>query len=248
MNNIILSVDGLNIEYDGVKILENITFDIDYGDYVGIVGPNGSGKTTLVKILVNIIKAYQGKITYNNIKKGDIGYLPQNSFKINKAFPGKVREVVSSGLLGKKNFPRYISKKEWKNVDELLKKLKIENLANKSMGNLSGGEQQRVLLARTLISKPKILFLDEPTSALDPSIREDFYQLIHNINKEDGVTVIFITHDVGGIGKHTSKMLYLDRGIVFYGNYEDFCHSNKMTEYFGSVSQHQFCWRHTNDS
>jgi zinc transport system ATP-binding protein len=248
MNNIILSVDGLNIEYDGVKILENITFDIDYGDYVGIVGPNGSGKTTLVKILVNIIKTYHGKITYNNIKKGDIGYLPQNSFKINKAFPGKVREVVSSGLLGKKKFPRYISTDEWKNVDELLKKLKIENLANKSMGNLSGGEQQRVLLARTLISKPKILFLDEPTSALDPSIREDFYQLIHNINREDGVTIIFITHDVGGIGKYTSKMLYLDRGIVFYGNYEDFCHSNKMTEYFGSVSQHQFCWRHTNDS
>ncbi|WP_320047665.1 metal ABC transporter ATP-binding protein [uncultured Ilyobacter sp.] len=247
MNDIIISVDKLNIDYNGIRILENISFDVNAGDYIGIVGPNGSGKTTLVKTMVGILKSSMGSIKYHDVSPGEIGYLPQKSFKLDKTFPGKVREVIASGLLGKKRFPRYLSKEEWKNVDELLKKLKIEKLADKSIGNLSGGQQQRVLLARALVSKPKILFLDEPTSALDPKVRNEFYELLKDINLRENVTILFVSHDVGGIGKHTSKMLYLDRSLVFYGNYDEFCQSDKMTAYFGPISQHQFCWRHTHD-
>jgi zinc transport system ATP-binding protein len=247
MNNTIISVDKLNIAYNGVTVLENISFTVKKRDYIGIVGPNGSGKTTLVKTMVGIVKDSEGSIKYHGVSPGEIGYLPQKSFKVDKTFPGKVREVVSSGLLGKKRFPRYLTREEWKGVDELLKRLKIEQLADKSIGNLSGGQQQRVLLARALVSKPKILFLDEPTSALDPKVRNDFYELLKEINTQEEVTILFVSHDVGGIGKHTSKMLYLDRSLVFYGNYDEFCQSDKMTAYFGPISQHQFCWRHTDD-
>jgi zinc transport system ATP-binding protein len=111
---------------------------------------------------------------------------------------------------------------------------------------LSGGQQQRVLLARAMVSSPKLLVLDEPTSALDPSIREGFYELLTTLNKDDNVTILLVTHDIATVGKYTNKMLYLDRKLHFYGDYEEFCKSKRMTEYFGNITQHQICWRHMN--
>ena len=95
------------------------------------------------------------------------------------------------------------------------------------------------------MNSPKMLILDEPTSALDPQIREEFYEIISDLNTADNVTIMLVSHDVGSIGKYTKKMLYLDRKLVFYGGYDEFCKSEEMTKYFGFFAQHQFCWRHT---
>ncbi|MFZ7102850.1 MAG: metal ABC transporter ATP-binding protein [Peptococcaceae bacterium] len=248
MSNI-LNVRDLTIKYGRHEALSKISFQVDQGDYIGIVGPNGSGKTTLMKGLLGLLPLHQGEIRFCRELQGSgfIGYLPQKAVANDKLFPAKVKEIVSIGLLGGKRTPQIFSKKDWKKVETILTKLRILDLKEKKIGDLSGGQQQRVLLARAMVSSPKILILDEPTSALDPKIREEFYELLRELNRKEGVTVLLVSHDIGSIGKYTEKMLYLDRRLVFYGTYEEFCSSQEMTEYFGFFGQHQFCWRHTDN-
>ncbi len=248
MMNSILRVKNLTMKYGKYEVLSNINFDVKEGDYIGIVGPNGSGKTTLMKGLLGLLPSYEGNIDYSKEIEGskDIGYLPQRAITNDSLFPAKVKEIVAIGLLRNKRFPKFFTKEDYKKVERVLKKLKIEDLKDKKIGSLSGGQQQRVLLARAMVGSPRILILDEPTSALDPKIREEFYGLIKELNRNERVTILLVSHDISSIGKYTSKMLYLDRRLVFYGSYDEFCNSKEMTEYFGYFSQHQFCWRHGN--
>lgn len=239
----ILEIKNLSVSYGKNKILEKISFDIKDGEYIGIVGPNGSGKSTLIKAIAGILP-YEGEIKLN--EKIKIGYLQQNIITGDKLFPAKVREIVGMGLLAEKKFPKRFNLKDKKKIESVLEKLNILELKENKMSNLSGGQQQRVLLARALISNPNILILDEPTSALDPKIRNEFYDVLKKIHIEENVTVLFVSHDIGSIGKYTNKMMYLDRKLVFFGTYDEFCKSKNMTEYFGFISQHQFCWRHVN--
>lgn len=245
MSNI-LSVENLVMKYGKTEVLTDISFEIQEGDYIGVVGPNGSGKTTLMKVLLGLLSPNQGKIQYNQNALGGsfIGYLPQKAVTNDKVFPAKVKEIVSMGLLANKRYPRFITSQDHERINRILERLKIADLKDRKIGNLSGGQQQRVLLARAIVNSPKVLILDEPTSALDPQIREDFYEIIGDLNENDKVTVLLVSHDVGSIGKYTKKMLYLDRRMVFFGSYDEFCKSKDMTEYFGFFAQHQFCWRH----
>ena len=249
MMNKILSVKNLTMKYGRYEVLSNINFEVEKGDYIGIVGPNGSGKTTLIKGLLGLLPVYQGEIQFDReIKeKRFIGYLSQKVVANDRLFPAKVKEIVSTGLLGNKRLPAIISKKDLYTINKILEKLGIYDLKDRKIGNLSGGQQQRVLLARAMVSSPGILVLDEPTSALDPAIREEFYGLINQLNKDDKVTILLVSHDVSSIGKYTRKMLYLDRRLVFYGSYEEFCKSEEMTRYFGYFAQHHFCWRHSGE-
>jgi zinc transport system ATP-binding protein len=173
-----------------------------------------------------------------------IGYLPQATTITNKSFPASVAEVVSTGLLGTKSFPRSLSGSDWRRVTAILEVLDIGHLHKEQIGNLSGGQTQRVLLARAMVAEPAILILDEPTAALDPATREHFYETISRLNQEQGTTILLITHDSGTIGQYASKMLYLDRKLVFYGSFADFCHSPDMAQYFGDSSQHLMCHQH----
>jgi zinc transport system ATP-binding protein len=156
-----------------------------------------------------------------------------------------VAEVISIGLINANKVPQKSTISEKQKIDIILDKLKIKKLKLKKIGTLSGGQQQRVLLARAMVNSPELLILDEPTSALDPSIREDFYQLLQKLNEEEKITIMLVSHDIGSLGNFAKKLLYLDREIVFYGGYKDFCKSEKMTSYFGYMSQHQICGRHT---
>ncbi|WP_010243927.1 metal ABC transporter ATP-binding protein [Acetivibrio cellulolyticus] len=242
----ILKVEKLSMRYGKTEVLTDINFDVEEGDYIGVVGPNGSGKTTLMKGLLGLLPPGSGKIEYNKSILGSSfpGYLPQKTVSNDKLFPAKVKEIVSLGLLANKRYPRFISSGDNERIMAVLEKLKISELKDRKIGNLSGGQQQRVLLARALVNNPKMLILDEPTSALDPQIREELYEIIRTLNAEDKVTVLLVSHDVGSIGKYTKKMLYLDRRMVFFGSYAEFCKSKDMTEYFGFFAQHHFCWRH----
>jgi len=246
----ILAVRGLSFRYNSSEVLHDVSVTIRAGDYVGLVGPNGSGKTTLIKIILGLLKPYSGKITLFGTE-GDafsgwdrIGYLPQKISALNPRFPATVREVVAMGLLANKGFPKYLTRSDGGAIDGALELLDIGNLKHRSIGELSGGQQQRVLVARAIVNDPEFLILDEPTAALDPETRERFFALLQRLNRERGVTIIIVTHDIGSIGKYTSKLLYVDKSIVFFGSFDDFCMSSEITEMFGAYAQHIICHRH----
>jgi zinc transport system ATP-binding protein len=225
MNNI-LQVNNLTVKYGRSEVLTNVSFEIDKGDYVGIVGPNGSGKTTLIKAILGLIPIHSGSILYANKNKNLIGYLPQRAISNDRIFPGKVEEIVATGLVSTKACQLLMGKGCKKAVQSILESLKISDLADKRIGNLSGGQQQRVLLARALINNPELLILDEPTSALDPMVREDFYNTLAELNKNNGTTILLVSHDISTIAQYAGKILYVDRKLIFWGNTKEFLNTD----------------------
>ena len=246
----VLAVHELGCRHGEVEALCGISFEVTAGDYLGIVGPNGSGKSTLVRAVLGLESPCHGSISLFGTPRERfsewrrIGYLPQNIGPLNPAFPATVEEVVQLGLLSGKRLPRRIGRHDRQRVAELLEVLGITHLKRRMIGELSGGQQQRVMLARALANAPELLVMDEPTAALDPEIRDRFYDLVGRLNREEGVTVLLITHDTGVIGRHASRMLYLDKQVLFYGSFDDFCHSPEMAVFFGEHSQHLICHRH----
>ncbi len=231
-------------------MLEDINIQVCRGDYVGIVGPNGSGKSTLVKALLGLVDICGGGASLFGSSLAEfkdwrrVGYLPQSLHMVNPVFPATVHETVGLGLLSLKRFPKRLNLNDRLKIDETLEEPGIYELRHKLIGELSGGQLQRVLLARAIVNDPELLILDEPTAALDPETRERFYTMIGNINRTRGVTVLLVTHDSGAIGQHASKMLYLDKKVLFFGSFEEFCHSPEMSSLFGEHSQHLMCHRH----
>ena len=189
----------LDIGYDGKAVVSGLNLKINDGDYLCIVGENGSGKPTLMKTLLGLIPLLGGSI--QGLNKNDIGYLPQIS-DIQKDFPATVEEVVLSGT--KKLFYR---KKEKDLMRFNLERLNIANLSKCKFSELSGGQRQRVLLARALCASKKILLLDEPVSGLDPKATAMMYEIINKLNKEDGMTIMMISHDLNGSLKYASNVL-----------------------------------------
>lgn len=245
----LLTIQDLAVRYGKHQVLSGISFIINKGDYIGIAGPNGCGKTTLIKAMLGLLPAAEGQIIFNSNSESSptIGYLPQKAIQSDNLFPATVREIVAMGLLAPKKGARFYNARDQEKVSGILIRLGIADLSHHKIGSLSGGQQQRVLLARALVGTPSLLMLDEPTSALDPQIRDSFYELLSDLNRADGVTILLVSHDMASIGKHTKKLLYLDRRIVFFGTYDQFCHSEEMSSYFGPLSQHQICWRHSRD-
>lgn len=246
----VIEVNGLYCRYGSTHALSDVGFRVEPGDYVGIVGPNGSGKSTLIRAILGLVERDEGDIRMFGVPLPEftdwqrIGYLPQSLNLFSPSFPATVTEVVRLGLLSGKRFPRRIGKGDAARVDEVLEQMGIADLRRAMIGELSGGQQQRVLLARALVNRPELLILDEPTAALDPETRDRFYALLAEGNKKQGVTVLLVTHDSATIGNWASKLLYLDKKLIFYGTFREFCLSNEMTGHFGGASQHQICQLH----
>ena len=247
----ILSINKLCFGYGPVEVLSDITFDVESGDYIALAGPNGGGKTTLIKAVLGLAGKYSGiaELFGQDMKSfGDwdrIGYLPQRVNAFNPLFPATVKEVVALGLLSQKHFPKQFNRNDTAKITQTLELMDISDLKDKLVGELSGGQQQRVFLARSLVSGPSLLILDEPSTALDPLSRESFFELIKKLNHDQGTTIILITHDTAQIGQYANRLLYLDKKVIFYGRFADFCSSYEMTKYFGHFSQHLICHQHT---
>ena len=191
-----LTCQRLCVGYDGQSVLQDLTFELLAGDYLCIVGENGSGKSTLMKTILGLQVPISGRIlTGDGLRKNEIGYLPQQTV-IQKDFPASVREIVLSGCLGRCGSRPFYNKEEKKLAAEAMEKMQITRLARRCYRELSGGQQQRVLLARALCATQKMLLLDEPVSGLDPKVTAEMYTLIEKLNREDGITVIMISHDV----------------------------------------------------
>ena len=246
----VIETKNLFVHYGQTEVLNDISFTVTAGDFIGLAGPNGAGKSTLIKAILGLLPISKGTVKLfgqTNMKFADwgkIGYLPQKSSTINVIFPATVNEVISLGLLSQKRFPRGITTDDRQKVDIIMNKLAIAHLSGRLLSELSGGQQQRVLLARALVSGPQILIFDEPSTALDPSSRQSFFTLLQQLNKDNGTTIILITHDTGDIGKYAHKLLYIDKQLVYYGDFSQFCVSNKMNSYFGEYEQHHICHQH----
>lgn len=224
MNNYAIEVENLNVEYKkGVFALKNISFKIKEGEYLGIIGPNGGGKTTLLKAILNLVEYSNGSIKFfgKNLKQVRklIGYVPQFS-DIDKSFPIVAKEVVLMGTLKSGFHPFFSYSQEAKDKAlEVMKEVDIEHLADRTLNTLSGGEFQRLLIARALAQDPKILLLDEPTASVDPSSRDNIYSLLGRLNKK-GTTILLVSHDTMAISSQVKSLACISESLVFHGEPE----------------------------
>ena len=191
----LINFKNVTIGYNKQKILSNINFKINEKDFICIVGPNGSGKSSIIKTMLGLIMPISGKINYKKIKKNFIGYMPQDS-KVDPNFPASVYEIVLSGCLNRLGLRPFYNKKEKQDALDNLKLLKIDHLKDKKFCNLSGGQRQKVLLARSLCATNKLLILDEPSNNLDHTSKEELYDIVKKLNKEKNIAIIMITHDL----------------------------------------------------
>lgn len=209
----IISIRDLGVRYDNVTALEHANLDIYVDDFVGIIGPNGGGKSTLVKAIMGIVP-YNGHIEYGEQllrnKKPHIGYLPQIS-TFDKEFPISVREVVMSGLQAERGLWRSYSKDEHKRVDKVLERTSLSDLSDRPIGELSGGQLQRVMLCRAIISEPKLLVLDEPTNFVDNRFENELYNLLHHLSEQ--MAIVMVSHDIGTISSVVRSIVCVNRHV-----------------------------------
>ena len=191
----ILKVNGLSLGYEKQVVIKDISFEVNNKDFILVIGSNGAGKSTLIKGILGIIKPISGEIIYDSETKNHIGYMPQET-KVDRNFPASVMEIVLSGLINKMGRRPFYNKEDKKKALEALKILKIENLEKKIFSELSGGQRQKVLLARSLCATTNLLILDEPSNNLDQESKVEFYSTLKHLNEGHGITIIMITHDI----------------------------------------------------
>lgn len=219
----LIDIKNVTMGYEGTPVLKDLSFSVNEGDYICIVGENGSGKTTLMKGILGLNPPQKGEIVYNNLSKKDIGYLPQKK-NIQKNFPASVMEVVMSGCVNN-GFHIIHSKEDKRTALKNLEMVNMSDMVKKSFSQLSGGQQQRVLLARALCATEAVIVLDEPVTGLDPIATQDMYSLIRNINKK-GITVIMVTHDINSAVRHASHILHISQNASFFGTAHQYIHSD----------------------
>ena len=215
MKNKVLEVKDLSFSYPDKSILHRLSFDVDAGDFMCIVGTNGTGKSTLLKLILNQLSPLEGdiKLLGTNSEKykdfASIAYVSQKATNINRDFPATVEEVVSLGLYSKKGLFKRNTKEDKKLIDSALERVGMLDYKHRQIGYLSGGQQQRVFIAKALISNPRIIFLDEPTTGIDIRAVDSICCLLGDLNKNSGITIVMVTHDISSIIYHSNKILVL---------------------------------------
>lgn len=228
MTKNIIELKNISYAYEQKQVLKNVNLAIEDGMFLGLVGPNGGGKTTLIHIILGLIQPHTGTIRLLN-KPIDqfkawnrIGFVSQKANSFNKGFPATVYEVVAMGLTAKRGMLRFLTKKDKQKVKETIALVGMEAYTYQSIGNLSGGQQQRVFIARALVSDPKLLILDEPTVGLDYQYVERFYTLLHELNHEQGISILLVTHDTGVMTQYATKVACLNQTLHFHGASADY--------------------------
>lgn len=214
----LIKCDNIRLAYENHTVVKDLSFSVNKGDYLCIIGENGSGKTTLMKALLGLKSVEGGSISLGDgLKQNEIGYLPQQT-GIQKDFPASVNEVVLSGCINRLGFRPFFNSTHKKKAEESMELLNISDLKNRCYRELSGGQQQRVLLARALCATQKLLLLDEPVAGLDLLVTEELYHIIYDINKKNGITIIMITHDVDRAARDATHILHLHKQHTYFGD------------------------------
>ena len=229
----LIQCDGISIAYEGQTVVKDLSFQIEQGDYLCIVGENGSGKSTLVKSLLGLKQPFQGQILLGDgLKQNEIGYLPQQTV-VQRDFPASIYEVVLSGRLNSRGWKPFYSAVDKQAARENMELLGIRTMEHQCFRDLSGGQKQRVLLARALCATKKLLLLDEPVTGLDPLVTTEFYQLIERINKESEIAVVMVSHDIESALQYASHILHLQESARFWGTTEAYRNSEAGRKFLG---------------
>lgn len=229
-----LKVENLSVALGGTTVLENISFSVQKGEYVCIVGENGGGKSTLLRAILGQVPKTGGTVS---LTAGRIGYLPQQS-TAGADFPASVREVVLSGCAGALGLRPFYGKAEKEKAERVMKRLGVRDWQNRSFSRLSGGQKQRVLLARALCAGENLLFLDEPVTGLDPLVTQELYHLIDEAHREEGWTVLMVSHDVKTAVTVADKILHLGKTVRFFGTREAYLASELGIHFTGRCCEH----------
>ncbi len=229
----LINCENLSFAYSGNYVLKNLSFSVEEGDYLCIVGENGAGKSTLVKGLLKLKKPASGSIVFDKtIKSKEIGYLPQSSPN-QKDFPASVYEIVLSGCLNKLGFGIFYTKKQKDLAIENMRKLGIYDLKDSCYRELSGGQKRRVLLARALCAGNKLILLDEPATGLDPLVTRELYQIIKMVNEEFKVSIIMVSHDIKSTLEYANKILHIRGEKTFFGSVKEYKNNELAKEFLG---------------
>ena len=220
MNSKDFCIECLNVtfSYGPNTVVKNASFSVAAGDFLGIIGPNGGGKTTLLRLILGVLKPDSGTI---RLLGGDplktrvkAGYIPQET-NLNKGFPISVHDVVMMGLTRSRGIGRFFTSDDKKRTDAILEQFGLLSFRKRAISDLSGGQRQKVLLARALVADPEILFLDEPTSSVDATGADDIYEYLQNINK-NGTTVVLVTHNIGILSRYIKSVACINTEVFFH--------------------------------
>jgi zinc/manganese transport system ATP-binding protein len=224
-----ITLENVNVSLDGKWILRDLSFSVQYGEFLGIIGPNGSGKTTLMRVLLGMIKPQEGNVRIPQSLA--IGYVPQ-SRHMDPETPLSAWNFVSLGLPHK--YRPWLTRKDRMAVEEALRLTHSLEYADKPIGTLSGGQRQRLFIAQALVRNPQVLLLDEPTSSLDPGAQEMIAAVVDQIRRERGITVLFVSHDVNLIARYADRILYMTRGSYAVGTVAEVMQSSVLSNLYGT--------------
>ena len=237
----IVEIKNLTVQYPDVKALDDVSFTVNQGDFLGIIGPNGAGKSTLFDVMLNLNTKYQGTLKFfgEDIKKSkkylkEIGYVPQKPI-FEKNFPATVNDVVRMGLR---------KESDENKIDKILQQLWIHELSNRRIGELSGGQLQRVFIAKALVNNPKILILDEPVTGIDQQSIELFYSILRELNSKQKITIIWSSHDLDAVNKLANHVACLNRTLFFHGVSEKFFSDDKLVKQYSEASMQEHMHHH----
>lgn len=229
-NENIIELKDVSFSFGKEPVLTNINLNVHKGDYMGIIGPNGSGKTTLLKIMIGLLKPDSGSVS---LKVSKIGYVPQKATYFESSFPVTVFEVVGMGRYAQRGILRMLGKEDKQAVKDALNEVGMWESRNNLIHDLSGGEQQRVLIARALASNPEIIFLDEPTVGVDIGAQEKFYELLQRLNKKMGLTLVLVSHDIGVVTSEVNELVCVNRTLIYHGKPEKFIKEDYLEKVYG---------------
>ena len=236
----IVEIENLSVDYSGIKALDGISFGIDEGDFLGIIGPNGAGKSTLFKCMLGLRTQYDGMIRFfgQDIKDSkkylsQIGFVPQKPV-IDKNFPATVREIVSMSQ----------NSNDSKKVDEVLQKVWMHELADRRIGDLSIGQQQRIFIAKALVNSPRILILDEPVIGLDVYNQDLFFQILSELNTKEKISIIWSSHDLDAVERLANKVACLNKTLFFHGISQEFFSDDEMLKKYSETSMQMHMHHH----
>lgn len=238
-----IELDNVSFSYDHTPVIENLTFTVRKGEYLGIIGPNGGGKTTLIKVILGLLHPTEGTIKlfgkerHHFTEKYRIGYVPQRVTQTDKDFPATVFEVVRTGRIARLGFFEKFTKKDTDAVEHAMEISGIARYRDTLIGNLSGGERQRVFIARALASEPEVLILDEPTVGVDIGAQRTFYDFLASLNRDQNLTIIFISHDVDAVSQETKTVLCLNHNLVCHGLPHDLLNEHILERLYGKHSK-----------
>jgi len=237
----VVEIDHLTIEYPDVKAIDDVSFTVNQGDFLGIIGPNGAGKSTLFAAMLGLNAKYKGTIKFfgTDIRKSknylkEIGYVPQKPI-FEKNFPATVNDVVKMGLQ---------KESDENKIDEILQQLWIHELSERRIGELSSGQQQRVFIAKALVNNPKVLILDEPVTGIDQQSIDLFYSILKELNSKQNITIIWSSHDLDAVNKLANHVACLNRTLFFHGESDDFFENDELVKQYSEASMQEHMHHH----